>query len=295
MALDYESASRDAAQAGADAIALPDLLKKALNEKFAQNPVVQERASAASSFLDTLGSAPNSVTPQATGGIVLSPTEQASLISSRRAAGLSPLIAANNRYDLMNGSIADIIGEASRAAQSQAKIKEGEADIAYKRASLVQKGSGTGLNQMLSIFRLLKPTAQQQTNATNAMSGLQALQTVRDILAKDPNSLYYAGNGLLRMFSPNGQKLHAALNEAKDVLTRLRTGAALNADEIKFYNEYLPSAFEQASTSDKLSRLESIYNRVSEAGQVPDLMDFLSGSGIDIGGGQNSDWEVVSP
>src|SRR3990167_5151827 len=127
---DYTAKSQKAAGAASYATTLPDLLTKTLNEKLSTSPVIGERSTAASNFLRELGAAPASVLPQNMGGVVLNPNEQAAIISGRRATALTPLMTANQRYDLLSGQIPDIVGAASRSAQSQAQLAQSEAGIA---------------------------------------------------------------------------------------------------------------------------------------------------------------------
>ena len=127
---DYTAKSQKAAGAASYATTLPDLLTKTLNEKLSGSPIIEERSGAASNFLRELGAAPATVSPQNMGGVVLNPNEQAAIISGRRATALTPLMTANQRYDLLSGQIPDIVGAAGRSAQAQATLAQGEAGIA---------------------------------------------------------------------------------------------------------------------------------------------------------------------
>src|SRR3990172_3104651 len=157
---DYTAKSQKAAGPASYAPPLPDLLTKTLNEKLSTSPVIGERSTAASNFLRELGAAPASVLPQNMGGVVLNPNEQAAIISGRRATALTPLMTANQRYDLLSGQIPDIVGAAGRSATAGATFAQSEATLAgetYKtmldrivkeesakleRAKLAQSGSG---------------------------------------------------------------------------------------------------------------------------------------------------------
>ena len=48
---DYKSKAEQAAKMTSEAMTLPDLLKKALDEKLASGPLVEERSKAAGGFL----------------------------------------------------------------------------------------------------------------------------------------------------------------------------------------------------------------------------------------------------
>lgn len=197
---DYKTKAEQATRLTSEATTLPDLLKKALDEKLANQPIIGERATAASNFLASLGQAPQTVTPQATGGIVLTPTEQASLISGRRALALQPLLAANQRYDLLSGTIADIISQASRAATAQAQQATGGAEIArnlytdvmdrlYKQAVLSQKATA-------------KTSAQQkQADALDSIDlALDRVRRVRENMVKGASGVAPGLQTLLQRF-----------------------------------------------------------------------------------------------
>lgn len=76
---------------------------------------------------------------------------------------------------------------------------------------------------------------ERQKMQENAKSGLRAITTLRDELKKPGTLAALAVPG-----SPTARKARAARAEMIDVMTRLRTGAALNADEQKFYNDQAP-------------------------------------------------------
>lgn len=126
---DYISKAQTANQMGASSMTLPDLLKKTLQTKLADNPIVQERSDAAGNFLRELGNAPTTVTPDATGGVVLDPTQQANLISARRVSALMPLLNANQRYNLMTGNLNDLVSQVGNIYGAQAKQAQGEATL----------------------------------------------------------------------------------------------------------------------------------------------------------------------
>lgn len=307
---DYQTKSKQAAEYTASGTTLPDLLKTALNEKFSGGPIVEERNRAATDFLSQSGNAPSTVTQEGTGGIILDPNQQSSLISSRRALALLPLLQANSRYDLMQGSLADTIGAAGRAYQAQGTLATSQAasakdaytmatDRIYKNASLAEKankGSGSNLKELLSIYRLLKPTAGQAKDAYNANSGIRAIQKARTLLEKDPNVVWSRKSGITRFFSPDAQQFDAATREMTDVFTRLRTGAALNNQEIKIYEENKPQPGDSPETMDyKLSILEDLYSSVARKSDIPDLATFLNEGMGSLSPQSAGEWEVVSP
>lgn len=91
-----------------------------------------------------------------------------------------------------------------------------------------------------------KPLSSQAAlNIENANSGIRAIDRMMETLTKRPEIYRKAGapgiSGLLSVGDPASQKYKNDLNEATDVITRLRTGAALNAEEQKFYSGQLSS------------------------------------------------------
>jgi len=305
----FETAQRSANEASSTAITLGDQLKSALNEKLANSPIVSERSQAASGFLTELGNAPTQVLPQNTGGTIFNPSEQASIISGRRAGALMPLLTANQRYDLLSGNISDIVGATSRAAQAEATSKQGEANIAdkllqnlFKKEELdisrqkAASGGGTSLSQLLSVFRLMQPTATQASDAINARSGLRALDQLQELMGSKPNIARSAATPILSTLNQSARQWNQAAKEAYDILTRTRTGAALNLNEQQFYKEFVPTAIDSAETAKiKLDRLRSLYTDIAAQGDEPSLSQFLSAGGQDIPGLSSGagEWELV--
>lgn len=187
----YTQSARGAAQASSNALTLPDLLKQALNEKLSQSPIIGERSEAAGRFLSGLSEAPARVLPEQTGGIVLSPTQQSSIIGAQRSANLVPLMSANQRYDLLTGTIGDIVGQASRAYQGQAQLAQSESKIAQdlyqNMIDRLYKSAQIGIEQAKLAKSSGTLTAQQQKtkDAINSLdAGLTRLLTLRDKLQK---------------------------------------------------------------------------------------------------------------
>jgi hypothetical protein len=92
----------------------------------------------------------------------------------------------------------------------------------------------------------------------NASSGLRAINKMEEMLRKNPRLLVYAAvPGAL------GARVFAtARKEAADVITRLRTGAALNEDEQTFYSGQMPTALdltEPQNIWDKLDMYRQLF------------------------------------
>ncbi len=147
-------------------------------------------------------------------------------------------------------------------------------------------------NALTALLNLTKkpPTAQQSKDAINAQSGLRALTTVQELIAKDPQIILQAQTPLLGRFGTSG-KYRAAIKEMQDVLTRLRTGAALNEQEIAFYESQTPLLTDNQETIDyKLNLFKNLYtdviNRGSSQSSIPTNTTPY---------GTNADWEVIAP
>lgn len=106
----------------------------------------------------------------------------------------------------------------------------------------LQTTGGKNITKYKTLFDLLYPkekddlSPQQQKDAINAKSGLRNLDLMEERLNKDSSVLVKAslpGSIGARDYVRWGK-------EVADVYTRLRTGAALNENEIKFYNSQLP-------------------------------------------------------
>jgi len=95
----------------------------------------------------------------------------------------------------------------------------------------------------------------------NALSGIRALNTIESEIRR-------GGRGLLLLADLPGslgaRTLATARREASDVITRLRTGAALNENEEKFYLKQLPNSFDGDKTIQyKMGLLRTLFSRMS--------------------------------
>ena len=112
-------------------------------------------------------------------------------------------------------------------------------------ASLILKNPKQA-TALTAAYKLLAPqagkplTGQQQKDKKNAESGLRAIAKVQEELRKQPLSPVLSKIPIVSGRSP----YRAASKEVADVYTRLRTGAALNKQEIQFYDQQLPQPFD---------------------------------------------------
>ena len=99
----------------------------------------------------------------------------------------------------------------------------------------------------------------------NARSGLRAIDTVESIL-KDPAVLAQASIP----GSIGARKFAAARREMVDVITRLRTGAALNEGEQKFYHNQAPTLLDltdKEAIAYKIGLFRDLFNDLATGGE----------------------------
>lgn len=124
-------------------------------------------------------------------------------------------------------------------------------------ASAIQKmqESGTGKAKL---------NATQLQQANNAQSGIDSIGTIRQTLADRPNAAKLAslpGGSFTQSLTGTGS-YSAAVNNAVDVIGRLRSGGAINVDEEKRFRSLLPSTFDDPATVEyKLNALEELFSR----------------------------------
>jgi len=115
----------------------------------------------------------------------------------------------------------------------------------------------------------LNATQQQQSN--NAISALQDLQTIKDSIARDPNSALKANlpGGSLTQRLTGTTEFEASRKNIGDVMARLRSGAAITDDEYKRYMALLPASFDSPrDASMKVQRLEQLLGAVANPAPV---------------------------
>lgn len=155
---------------------------------------------------------------------------------------------------------------ALNTAKTQAQLQQAQQRIDALYLNLAQKGEQKKANEALVAQVLTNPkvypnlppatqreiapmlaqygfkfpkklTAEQEKTMLNAQSGIMALDVLQNALDTNPNIFK------LISFAPFGigwTDIRLAQKEAADVITRLRTGAALNQHEMDFYKNYVP-------------------------------------------------------
>jgi hypothetical protein len=142
-----------------------------------------------------------------------------------------------------------------------------------------------GMMQELAPQTKEKPlNSTQLQQANNAQSGVDSLNTIYQTLGSNPNASKLAalpGGSLASALTGTGE-YKAALANATDVIGRLRSGGAINADEERRFRSLLPGAFDDQKTVQyKLQSLDSLFQRFinPQGAGVPDQADLVSALG----------------
>lgn len=256
---------------------------------------------------------------------IVNPMDVDALTSRARAQNLNTLATTANVQAERTGSIEDMIGAGTNRILSLAKQKESEANQAKSEAdALMEKlsfelqqrkqafdeymksqelalakskasgggGTPTGWEDYLKLYNALKPSATQEQNAINAQSGLTSINRARELAKSGWNTTMYNVPGL-NMIGETGE-LRKNVQNLTDVLTRARTGAALNKEEEDFYNKFTanplavltegPKEFEKS-----FKIMEDIFSKTASVGRDPrevlmgDFSKIFSGLGENTG------------
>jgi len=302
----------DAYSAASSAISfkeqLPDLaskLREALTTKFNESPLFAARENAMQTFL----AAPSAIRAdiskmQQESGVPFSPTQQESITGARRAAAFAPLSTSNLMLGTAYGGLDTMMQggvkafEAASTAQTERanlmntiQQQEFERQMKEKQYALdvikANKSEGLSFSNLMAMANFMKPTAGQEMAAINAASGSTSITKLKELIDKSggQQNLFMSKYGLTRIFSKDAQKIYNESKNAIDVLTRMRTGAALNQEEQKFYDSFI-GQWQQDPTVilDQLDLVDKIYKDVQERGKSFDLQSFLQSAGVQVPG-----------
>lgn len=134
------------------------------------------------------------------------------------------------------------------------------------------------------------PTAPQLAQQTSALSGLQSLQQIQDLLDKgiSKGQIGAAKHGITSMIAgANAKQYRNASRNAADVIARLRTGAQINDSEMALYTSFVPGATDDPTTArQKLDTLKFIFTNLAQ-GTKPsyDQIQALTSGSPDTSGG----------
>lgn len=195
MPIDYSSvkpledaantATSTAMTATASANTLPDKLRQAVSERFINSPIQQQRNTAVESFLSSPDKAREFVADKVNNGSILSPTQQASIMSARRASDVIPLVSLNDLLKAQFGGMQDVVGAGTNAYKQQVDTLQGNAKLAQDRYT-------AGLNKLYKDedFRL-----QEERNATEKSKSGGGGDIMKSLLALMTGGKGGAGGG----------------------------------------------------------------------------------------------------
>lgn len=214
-------------------------------------------------------------------------------LTSPEDQSLSDLNSAGNNTNAQNITTAPAINPmmTSNMDSSYAQSQEASNPLGYSSAQIGQAlmaayadGNSTAAKQLEGMYQLATEFEQAQMKASespklsaesskviaNANSGLQSLDALESMLAQSPDVLSKTAVPGRDAF---GGALGNALGTAGydnlsrnvlDVITRLRTGAALTAGEEKFYRSQLPQAFDSPDVvRQKLGMFRELFSSVA--------------------------------
>jgi hypothetical protein len=293
----YETAANTASQYQTASQMLPAALKSAINEKLDFNKTLIE---AKNKSMTDYFNAPSQA--RADYQDIFNPFQREALVQKATNNAYLPY---QNNADILTqrlGSISDIIGQATNSFSAQTTSAKDAATLAlqkynnlfsmagvksdatYKNAQLALEyykanktgggGSDKTWDRILQMANFNKATQTQEKQALDAQTGLDSIKTIKDALALKPNLLQEIKNPfqLWGLNDPVAQKVKRNLQNLADLnLTRPRTGAALNAQEQKFYDNFLVNPTEAvlgytAGSNEALALLEkSLTGYVNQA------------------------------
>lgn len=180
-----------------------------------------------------------------------------------------------------------------------AQIKNGLQQAALKALA---DGDTKGLANIESVIGVLdklgvtssaasKPlNATQQQQASNAQSGLQSINDLSTLIKGNRGLVNKSGipgqGSIIGGFESNllgTGEYNTAASNIKDVISRLRSGAALTSQEEKRYTNLIPKAGDNDSTiTYKLSALQDLFAKFAAPQSTggSDLTDLLANAGV---------------
>lgn len=137
---------------------LADELRKAVGERYADSPFATDAAQARSDFLSAGPQARSEVADMVTSGTILSPSQQAAILASKKAQALVPLTGSNLIQEAVFGSMEDLIGAGTNAWRAQSDRLSG-------LAGLAQTDYGNLLNEMMQNAQLEQQKREEERAA----------------------------------------------------------------------------------------------------------------------------------
>lgn len=142
----------------------------------------------------------------------------------------------------------------------------------------LSSNGGKNVSTLLALYKAFgEDQAQKPLSSTaataigNANSGLNSLQQLEDIISQQggvSKGTLVPGRDLFGGLGANAlgtASYDTAAKNIQDVITRLRSGAAITPDEAAFYNSQLPSAFDSPDViSQKTQMFKDLFNSVAD-------------------------------
>lgn len=194
-----QNAARQAGEAQAYGMTLPDMLNDALTKKFsANNPQVQQREGLLTNYMNAVTQAPLDVTHTSAGGnanVIYTPLEQANLIQQRRSVPLSALSTSNYLLGLSQGGIQNVIDATGRAYGAGTQRMATDAQL--KRQSYVDLVDEASRKAKQEMEMMKYQEGIRQFNENLALQKQQEARLGRDSGTGDGNYDIYTGNSYL--------------------------------------------------------------------------------------------------
>ena len=156
-----------------------------------------------------------------------------------------------------------------------------EAELPFK----LEEESRTLTRQKEKELRVVKRTKDYR----NLSQGLSSVLDAIDIFEENPGIKSLGGELARKLGRGEAGKFEVAIKDATDILTRIRTGAALNNQEIEFYNtQYTPKWYNDDETANlKLEKLRQIFEESEKRMTDPthdrvELNEFFNDSVLDL-------------
>jgi len=187
-----------AAMTSSAATVLPDMLRKAVSERFQGSPLVKQREEALQNFLTAVPTARSEMAelvnkPAEEGGAILSPTQQQQIIAGRRAAATVPLASLNDLLRAEFGGIEDIVGAGTRAYQARAQLEQQQAESARQQSNTLLDNLFRQAGLDLEYAKLAQSTGKrsesEKKDLRNIETALASSQTALDKIEQARNLL----------------------------------------------------------------------------------------------------------
>jgi len=255
----------------------------------------------------------------------VNPMSVDAITAQQRGQTLGTLATLGQLEAEQTGSMQDIIGAETNKILAQATAKKAESEAAaqeaqsviealqmkqtqqaqafdqwYKQQQLTGAGAGEEESNLKYLASQYKPTGGQEELANKAIIGVGLIKDVRGIIKDNPDALREAA-GFWSFLNPQSRALKKNLEFISDTITRIQTGAALNEDEQKFYNNFLSNPTEAilgytAGAEKSMDILEKVFNLAIEQTKNPylDILEkkYSSQYGWDTG---SKNHRVVDP